>query len=155
MVVSTEPHTGAGETAAEPRSPGFVAQVLRFVLIGGFCGLLDLGTYQGLRALGMEAVPWEDVARACSFTVGTTVAYFLNRRFTFAEGHREGAGQISGYVLLYTVTFFVAVGVNRLALELLPAIAWESTLAWVISQGTATAINFVMLKWVVFRVRRR
>ncbi|MEN3298348.1 MAG: hypothetical protein V7633_406, partial [Pseudonocardia sp.] len=30
-------------------------------------------------------------------------------------------------------------------------IAFKASLAWVISQGTATAINFVMLRTVVFR----
>ena len=150
-MVTTDPQAHA---VTESASPGPLRQVLWFVLIGGFCGLLDLGTYQSLRALGMDTVPLEDVARACSFIVGTTTAYFLNRRFTFPAGHREGAGQIGGYALLYTTTFFVAVGVNRLMLEVLPAIAWQGTMAWAVSQGTATAINFVMLKWVVFREPR-
>lgn len=150
-MVTTDPQANAEIRSA---SPGLVLQLVRFVLIGGFCGLLDLGIYQGLRAAGMDAVPFEDLARACSFAVGTTAAYFLNRKFTFAAGHREGAGQIGGYALLYTTTFFVAVGVNRLMLEVLPVLDWETTLAWAVSQGTATAINFVMLKWVVFREPR-
>jgi putative flippase GtrA len=137
--------------AASTAAPGAVGQLMRFVLIGGFCALLDYGTYQTLRALGMDGAPLVDIARAISFIVGTTTAYFLNRRFTFAAGRRSGAGQVSGFVLLYATTFFVAVGVNRWMLLTLPASAWESTLAWVISQGTATAINFLMLKFVVFR----
>ena len=150
-MVTTDPQANA---EIESASPGVLLQLLRFVLIGGFCGLLDLGIYQSLRALGMETVPLEDVARACSFAVGTTAAYFLNRKFTFAAGHREGVGQVGGYALLYTTTFFVAVGVNRLMLAVLPVMDWQSTLAWAVSQGTATAINFVMLKWVVFREPR-
>lgn len=150
-MVTTGPQANA---EIESASPGVLVQLLRFVLIGGFCGLLDLATYQGLRALGMDSAPLVDVARACSFVVGTTAAYFLNRRFTFAAGHRGSVGQISGYALLYTTTFFVAVGVNRLMLVVLPAIGWKGTLAWAVSQATATAINFVMLKWVVFREPR-
>lgn len=154
--MTTDPQAAApGATQANSASPGLFMQLLRFGLIGVFCALLDLGTYQALRALGMDGAPWEDLARACSFIVGTTTAYFLNRKFTFAAGHRKGAGQVGGFVLLYTVTFFVAVSVNRLMLELLPLSAWESTFAWAISQGTATAINFVMLKWVVFREPRQ
>jgi putative flippase GtrA len=83
--------------------------------------------------------------------VGTTTAFFLNRKFTFSGGRRDGKAQIGSFVLLYTVTFFVAVGVNALMLAVLPQWTFQATLAWVISQGTATAINFVMLKWVVFR----
>ncbi|MQA08443.1 MAG: GtrA family protein [Pseudonocardiaceae bacterium] len=139
------------ETETEKPRIGFFAQVARFVLIGGFCAILDFSVYQGLRALGMESAPWEDIARAISFIVGTTTAYFLNRKFTFSAGATGGAKQVGSFVLLYGVTFFVAVAVNRLMLQLLPVSEWESTIAWVISQGTATAINFVMLKTVVFR----
>ncbi|KAA9166861.1 GtrA family protein [Amycolatopsis acidicola] len=147
-MVSTEPQESA-ETAKA--SPGLFAQLVRFALIGGCCALLDLGIYSGERALGMDHAPWDTVARAISFIIGTTTAYFLNRKFTFSAGRKEGAGQVGSFVLLYTVTFFVAVGMNALMLAVLPEMAWKPTLAWVISQGTATAINFVMLKWVVFR----
>jgi putative flippase GtrA len=147
-VVSTEPQESTEIARTEP---GLIGQLLRFALIGGFCALLDYGTYTGLRALGMDLSPWENLARAISFVIGTTTAYFLNRKFTFSAGRKEGKGQVGGFVLLYTVTFFVAVGVNALALHLLPESAWQATVAWVLSQGTATAINFVMLKWVVFR----
>jgi putative flippase GtrA len=134
-------------------APGLFGQLVRFALIGGFCALLDLGTYTGERALGMDYAPWDTVARAVSFIVGTTTAYFLNRKFTFSAGRREGAGQVGSFIVLYAVTFLVAVGVNALMLQVLPVRSWTPTLAWVISQGTATAINFVMLKWVVFRER--
>jgi putative flippase GtrA len=42
-------------------------------------------------------------------------------------------------------------GVNALALLLLPDAWWKVTLAWAISQGLGTAWNFVMLRLVVFR----
>ncbi|GAB2980766.1 GtrA family protein [Amycolatopsis acidiphila] len=147
-MVSTEPQES---TETSKAAPGLLGQLVRFALIGGFCACLDLGVYTGERALGMNHVPWDTVARAISFIVGTTTAYFLNRKFTFSAGRKEGAAQVGSFVLLYTVTFFVAVGMNALMLQVLPPASWQPTLAWVISQGTATAINFVMLKWVVFR----
>lgn len=148
-----------GSEAARPRLhdvalavPGkerLRGQLLRFVLVGGFCALLDYGSYQLLRAIGMDGPGWVDLARAISFVIGTTTAYVLNKRFTFnATG---GLRQVSSFILLYGTTFFIAVGVNRLMLLVLPEAAWQSTLAWVISQGAATTINFVMLKLVVFR----
>jgi putative flippase GtrA len=151
-VVATDPQVDV--TSERRASPGLIGQLLRFGLIGGFCALLDFGTYRGLLALGMVDAPWVDFARGISFVVGTATAFFLNRKFTFAGGHRKGAGQIGSFVLLYAVTFFVAVGMNRWMLLVLPASGWETTLAWVISQATATTINFVMLKWVVFREPR-
>jgi putative flippase GtrA len=56
-----------------------------------------------------------------------------------------------GFTLLYGTTFFVILGVNALALALLPDAWWTVTLAWAISQGFGTAVNFVMLRTVVFR----
>lgn len=150
MVAATNP---PAEAETDPAVPGVFRQILRFVLIGCCCAIVDLGTYQTLRLFGMDHVPWGDIARACSFTLGTTTAYFLNRRFTFSAGYRKGVSQKSGYAVVYGFTFCVAVGVNRLCLELIGDVGLHSTLAWVISQGTATVINFVMLKWVVFRAR--
>ncbi|MGH3449208.1 MAG: GtrA family protein [Haloechinothrix sp.] len=140
------------ETRKDSSTHKAVRQLLRFGVIGGFCALLDFGTYQGLRSLGMDGAPLVDVARALSFIVGTTTAYLLNKRFTF-EAARGGVRQVGSFVLLYGTTFFVAVGVNRWMLQVLPDSGWQSTLAWAISQGTATTINFVMLKLVVFAER--
>jgi putative flippase GtrA len=149
-VVATDPQ--ADIAAAQPSSIGLLGQLIRFALIGGFCALVDLGTYTLLtQVAGMAASPWVDIARAISFIVGTTTAFFLNRKFTFSGGRRDGKAQVGSFVLLYTVTFFVAVGVNQLMLQVLPESAWQHTLCWAVSQATATVINFVMLKWVVFR----
>jgi putative flippase GtrA len=134
---------------AQPDRLGLVSQISRFVLIGGFCALVDYGVYQGLLALGL----WIHAAKAASFIVGTTTAFFLNRRFTFAAGNTGGLGQLGGFALLYTVTFFVNVGTNALVLHLLPESGWRVTMAWVIAQGLATVINFVLLRTVVFRAR--
>ncbi|PXY31855.1 GtrA family protein [Prauserella muralis] len=139
----------ASDVARTP-SPGLMAQLVRFALIGGFCALVDSGIYWLLLELGL----WVHLAKAISFIAGTTTAYFLNRRFTFKAAQKGGAGQIGGFMLLYTVTFFVNVGTNALALHLLPDFTWRVALAWIIAQGTATTINFVMLKWVVFREPR-
>jgi putative flippase GtrA len=40
---------------------------------------------------------------------------------------------------------------NALMLAVLPVMSLRVSLAWIIAQGTATAINFVMLRTVVFR----
>ncbi|RZQ62037.1 GtrA family protein [Amycolatopsis suaedae] len=144
-MVTTEPEAGVGR----PASPGLLGQLLRFVLIGGFCALVDLGSYWLLLQTGL----WVHFAKALAFIAGTTTAYFLNRRFTFAAGNNGTASQAGGFALLYTVTFFVNVGTNALALALLPEFRWEFAVAWAVAQATATTINFVMLKWVIFRER--
>ena len=124
---------------------GLLDQLVRFAAVGGFSAVVDYCVYQLMLHLGLPT--WG--ARAISFVVGTTTAYALNRRWAFqVEGGRRRA---AGFAMLYSVTFFVILGVNALALAVLPDSSWEVTLAWAISQGFGTACNFVMLRWVVFR----
>jgi putative flippase GtrA len=136
-------------TATEPEAPaqlGLVAQLSRFVAIGAFSALVDYGSYQGLLALGLDP----NVAKAISFILGTTTAYLLNRRFTFGASE-GGRARFAGFVLLYGTTFAINIGMNALMLAVLPQIPLRVSVAWVIAQATATAINFVMLRTVVFR----
>ncbi|PPK65939.1 GtrA family protein [Actinokineospora auranticolor] len=142
--VSENPRTGV---VGENSRAGLLSQLLRFVLVGGFCAVVDYGTYQLLLHLGL----WVHLAKALSFILGTTTAYFLNKRFTFTDAADRGVGQAGGFVLLYTVTFFVNVGTNALMLAVLPEFDFRYAVAWVIAQGLGTAINFVLLRTVVFR----
>lgn len=124
---------------------GLLDQLVRFVLVGGFSALVDYGTYYALLSLGL----WIHGAKAIGFIAGTTTAYLLNRRLTFrARGSR---GRFAAFLGLYATTFVVNVGMNALMLALLPQAWWEITLAFVIAQGTATTINFVVLRSVIFR----
>ena len=134
-------------TRAEPAS--LLAQLTRFVAVGAVSALVDLGVYQLLLHLGL----WVHAAKAISFILGTTTAYLLNRRFTFTAAP-GGRSRFAGFVALYATTFAINVGMNALALAVLPpTVPARYTVAWVIAQGTATAINFVMLRTVVFRAR--
>ncbi|HEY0638155.1 MAG TPA: GtrA family protein [Pseudonocardiaceae bacterium] len=130
-----------------PTAPSIAlrTQLLRFVLVGGLAFLVDYGAYQALLALDV----WIHLAKGLSFIAGTTTAYLLNRRWTFrAPG---SAGRFAGFLGLYGTTFLVNVGMNALALHLLPPSAWEITLAFVVAQGTATTINFAVMRLVIFR----
>ena len=113
--------------------------------VGLLGAVVDLSVYH----LGLAAGLPFTAARAVSFVFGTATAYALNRRWAFqVDG---GARRAGGFALLYGTTFFVILGVNALALSLLPEAAWRVTLAWAVSQGFGTVCNFVVLRWVVFR----
>ena len=62
-----------------------------------------------------------------------------------------GSARFAGFLLLYGTTFAINIGMNALMLAVLPELPMRVSLAWVIAQGTATVINFVMLRTVVFR----
>lgn len=133
-------------TATQPAQPGLAAQLSRFVVVGVLSAFVDFGVYHALLSLGT----WVHLAKAVSFILGTTTAYLLNRRFTFTatEG---GSARFAGFVLLYGTTFAINIGMNALMLAVLPQLPFRTSVAWVIAQGTATLINFVMLRTVVFR----
>jgi putative flippase GtrA len=134
-------------TATRPESarPGLVGQLSRFVAIGVLCALIDFGVYHLLLSLGV----WVHAAKAVSFICGTTAAYLLNRRITFDSA--GGKARLAGFVLLYGTTFALNIGMNALMLAVLPTAPLRVSLAWVIAQGAATVVNFVMLRTVVFR----
>jgi putative flippase GtrA len=133
-------------TQPAPAPLGLAAQLTRFVAVGAVSALVDFGVYHGLLALDV----WVHGAKAIGFILGTTTAYLLNRRFTFATSD-GGRKRFAGFVLLYGTTFVVNVGMNALMLAVLPQLSLRVSLAWLIAQGTATVINFVMLRMVVFR----
>ena len=126
---------------------GATRQASRFVLVGALCALLDYGSYSALLEFGV----WVHAAKAASFTLGTTAAFFLNRRFTFGVA-TGGVRQVAGFALLYLSTFAVNILVNALALHLLPPFRVEYAVAWLVAQGLATAVNFAVLRGAVFRV---
>jgi putative flippase GtrA len=133
------------QTTARRPADGLVGQLVRFVVVGLFSAVVDLAVYTLALHLGL----WVHAARALSFLCGTSTAYALNRRWAFrVEGGRNRA---LGFTLLYSTTFFVILGVNALALAVLPERWWTITLAWALSQGFGTACNFIMLRTVVFR----
>ncbi|XVS66727.1 GtrA family protein [Actinosynnema sp. CA-299493] len=121
--------------------------MVTFVLVGGLCAVVDFGVYSAL--LAFDA--WAHAAKMASFTMGTTAAFFLNRRFTFGVC-AGGARQVAAFALLYLTTFVVNVLVNALALHLLPPVRVEYAVAWLMAQGVATAVNFAALRGVVFRL---
>ncbi|MGY1802926.1 GtrA family protein [Blastococcus sp. SYSU D00922] len=124
---------------------GLLGQLVRFALVGVLGAAVDYAVYSLSLHLGL----WVTAARTLSFICGTATVYVINRRWTF--GVAGGARRAAGFALLYGTTFFVIIGVNELALALLPESSWRITLAWVLSQGFGTAVNFVMLRLVVFR----
>lgn len=135
-------------TASVQERLGLRTQLVRFVMVGVLSACVDFGILWLLMHLGLGHTP----AKALSFVCGTTTAYLINRRWTF--GSTGSAKSFVGVLVLYGTTFVVQVGLFSL---LYPVFLREwgytvaQVLAFVIAQGVATTVNFIVQRTVIFR----
>src|SRR5689334_14632688 len=123
-------------------------QLWRFIVTGGFSAIVDFGLYVLLyRVAGMQP----DLAKVIGWIAGTTTAYLLNRRWTFQAP--PSSARLAAVWVLYITTFVVQVGINHVLVAALDESWWQKPVAFVVAQGTATVINFIVQRAVIFRLR--
>lgn len=129
-----------------PEPLSLKTQLARFVLTGGFSAIVDFGLYFFLyKTVGLQV----DLAKAIGFIAGTLTAYLINRRWTF--GAEPSRSRFIKVMVLYALTFVVQVGLNHLTLRILDYKDWALPVAFVVAQGTATVINFIVQRVWIFR----
>ncbi|WP_337447353.1 GtrA family protein [Corynebacterium pseudokroppenstedtii] len=140
----------AGVDAPAPQGASVLTHLYKFVIAGGISAVVDYGLTMIIQhALG-QSYP---LAKAIGFIFGTITAYIINRRWTFeAEPSAKKFLQtMSLYALMFAVQWGLAVSVNHLLLNAGASAFIAGTVGYVIGQGVATAVNFVVQRWVIFK----
>lgn len=140
--------------ADKPRDDhGLMVQLVRFVISGVIAAVVDFGTYAIMSwGFGVDRT----AAKAVSWVLGTITAYMINRRWTFRA--EASAKRVAAVAVLYLTTFAVQNLIFRYA-PLLLVDVWgmgrqpSDALAFVVAQGVATAVNFVVQRTLIFRVK--
>jgi putative flippase GtrA len=130
-----------------PSNLSLATQAWRFIVTGGLAAIVDFGLYVALLALGLHV----NVAKTISFVAGTATAYLINRRWTFEAPPSKA--RFVAVMALYALTYAAQVGINYLFYMAWDEKPWRVPVAFVIAQGTATVINFVVQRAVIFRLR--
>lgn len=126
------------------------SQLVKFVLVGGFSAIVDFGsTALFTFAFGLS----DGVAKALGFVLGTLTAYFINRRWTFQA---EPSGRRFAITMVtYGLTFIVQWGLYKVSIPWLEGFDlnafWVRAISFVIAQGTATVLNFLIQKFLIFK----
>ncbi|MDR1432324.1 MAG: GtrA family protein [Propionibacteriaceae bacterium] len=142
--------SAGGRAAADEGEPKPLGrQLFRFVISGGIAAVVDFGILWALMAVGLGHT-W---AKAVSFVFGTATAYLINRRWTFqAEASKR---RFIAVMALYGVTFAVQVGIWAFSYPWLLDLSQSQLVAqvggFVVAQGVATSVNFVVQRTLIFR----
>ena len=144
---TTRPEGRGKEGLAPPTRLSLRTQIVRFVITGGLSAIVDFGLYVLLLAAGLHV----NLAKTLSFIAGTVTAYLINRRWTFQAP--PSRARFIAVCVLYAVTYCAQVGINYLFYTQFENQPWRVPVAFVIAQGTATVINFVVQRVVIFRFR--
>lgn len=125
---------------------GHVAQLFRFVFVGVGAVVVDFVVYFAL-SRDFPALPLS-VAKALSFISGACVSFLGNRGFVFRteeRTHRQWVSFVALYFLSLCLNNLVNSGVYKLALP------YPKLLAWFCATGASTILNFLGMKFFVFK----
>ncbi len=117
-------------------------EMLRFLVSGGLAVLTDLVSYYWL----VETLS-TDSAKAISFVLGSIVAFFMNKIWTFESNNQTSTAHTTIFNALHC-NFFANIAVNHLILQ---STLNSTLIAFIFATATSTILNFLGMKFWVFK----
>ena len=117
-------------------------EIFRFLVVGFSSVAIDAAVYTYI-------LTWADidVSKAFGFIDGSIFGYLLNRAWTFESKAPILASGVS-FSALYSLTFLANVSLNHFAIHQL---SMPPILAFLIATSASTILNFLGMKFWVFR----
>ena len=125
------------------------AQLAVFLIVGLLTVLLDFLTYLAIVKLQYLDI---SLAKVTGFLTGTVFAYLANRFWTFRHNMPSHAS-LWRFIMLYAVTLAANVFVNNVFIELFGSLTNVFLLAFILATGFSAALNFLGMKFFVFKRR--
>lgn len=124
-------------------------EILRFLLVGATTVLIDFVVYRLIMFAGIAT----GAAKAMGFLTGTVFAYFVNRLWTFGATEQSGGLlQVFRFTAVYGGSLVANVAVNGVILGLAGRSEFVLAVAFVLATGVSATLNFVGMKFFVFRL---
>lgn len=118
-------------------------EIARFLVVGGFCFLIDYGLLYVFTEYGGIPYLWSS---ALSFSVSVVVNYFLCVHFVFAGAKQQSAAKAA----LFFLTGVMGLGINQIVMwALVDGAGIYYMLAKLVSTAVVTIWNFITKKLVV------
>ena len=121
----------------------YVAEIVRYVLVGGVAVLIDAVVYYVMIVYHIAA---PSTAKRISFIAGSTWAFLANKYFTFRQPEVKFSEPLL-FTILYICTFFI----NSFVHDILLIRLQSEGLAFLFATGASTCLNYIGQKWIVFR----
>jgi len=126
-----------------------VAQFGRFMSVGGFGFLLDLGVFQGLVWLGVEPIP----ARLVSASMAITLTWILNRHWVFYTSNLAGRGaEYVRYIVVQALGLSINLGVFLVLIDSSELAGRVPALALIGGAAAAIFFNYLGARYWAFRM---
>lgn len=122
-------------------------QLMIFLIVGSLTVVIDFFSYRGLVLLNLLGT---DMAKGAGFILGTIFAYLANRMWTFGR-QEHVSGSLWRFLVLYSVTLGINIWVNSMTLVLLHTSDLAVKIAFLIATGVSALLNFIGMKWFVFK----
>lgn len=121
--------------------------ILRFLVVGTTTVLIDWLFYRLTMFAGVSI----GLAKGIGFIAGAGFAFCANRSWTFSVAGRWTAGELARFVMAYSSTLVINVGVNGGVLVVIGHDQRPLAVAFVIATAVSAVLNFVAMKFLVFR----